>query len=148
MRHALILAAIAALAAAPALAKEEPAAEAPAPTVLPLDAAQTIGDAEVACTGIGQTRADPKWATFPVRLEFANPRAEYLVGAIVTVSDARGRGLFTVSCDAPWVLLRMPPGSYRVSATLTGAPNARPRSAPISPPRSGQTRVVLTFPDA
>jgi hypothetical protein len=148
MRSALILAALASLAAAPCLAKTEAHDDWSPPVGLTLDQPRTIGDAEVACTGIGQTRADPQWARFPVRLEVANRAAEYLVGSVVSVADARGRHLFTVSCDAPWLLLRLPAGSYRVQARLTGAPNAAPRSATITPPRTGQSRIVLTFPDA
>ena len=148
MRPVLILAASLALTAGGASAKDADSLDWSAARTLPLDQPQYIGEVEVACTGIGQTRADPQWRSFAVRLEFANRGAEYLAGAIVHLADARGRPLLTVSCDAPWVLLRLEPGSYRVQARLTEAPNAAPRSASISPPRSGQSRVVLTFPDA
>ena len=34
---------------------------------LPIDRPTTVGGVEVACTGIGQTRTDPKWPAYPVR---------------------------------------------------------------------------------
>jgi hypothetical protein len=114
---------------------------------LPPDQGVVVNGVEAACTGIGQTRNDPQWAAYPVRVEFANGRAEYLVGAVVSVSDATGAPLLSVSCDAPWVLLKLAPGDYKVFARLTGSA-AQPRSAAVRSPRSGQVLVVMRFPDA
>jgi hypothetical protein len=148
MRPALILAACAALFAGPAIAKTEVPTEAPAAaTALTLDQPVDVNGITVACTGVGQTRADPQWQTFPVRVELANARAEYLVGATYTVTDTHGRVLLSVSCDAPWLLLKLSPGAYRVHAVLTNG-DGQERSAPVSPPRTGQARFVLTFPGA
>lgn len=118
-----------------------------APVALTVDAETTVGGVEVACTGVGQTRAEARWTTYGVRVEFSNALNEYLVGGAVTVRDRAGRELLNVSCDAPWVLLRLPRGDYRVEGRLLDSP-ARPRSAPFSPPAKGQMRLVLQFPDA
>lgn len=117
-----------------------------AATVAPLDQVVTVGGVEVACTGIGQTKSDPRWLEYPVRVEFSNAGAEYLVGAVVEVADTRGRTLLTVSCEGPWVLLRLKTGqSYRISAVLTESPAAGMRSSAVTV-RPGQQRVVLQFP--
>lgn len=116
------------------------------PTVVPVDAATQVNGVDVACTGIGlAAREDSRWAAFSVRVEVSNARNEYLLGADVTVRDRTGRSLVEVHCDAPWVLLRLPPGAYRVDAAVAGA--GAPRSAPFSAPDKGQLRVVLQFPD-
>lgn len=117
------------------------------PVVLVPDAAASVNGVELACTGIGQTRDDARWLAYPVRIEFSNARNEYLVGAAITVRDAAGRELVNASCDAPWILLRLPKGAYRVEGRILGS-SAKPRSAPFASPASGQLRVVLQFPDA
>jgi len=118
-----------------------------AAAVLPVDSPTVVNDVALACTGIGQTRDEARWRDYGVRVEFSNARNEYLTGAAVVVRDAAGRELINVSCDAPWVLLRLPPGAYRVEGRLLESA-AKPRTAPFSPPASGQLRVVLQFPDA
>jgi len=119
----------------------------PHPVRLPVDAPTTVNGVELACTGIGQTRADTRWEAYGVRLEFSNARNEYLTGGAVVVRDARGRELVNVDCDAPWILLKLPKGAYRVEGRLLESA-AKPRSAPFIAPASGQLRVVLQFPDA
>jgi hypothetical protein len=116
-----------------------PAGAADAPTI--------VNGVDLACTGIGQTRKDTRWEAYGVRLEFSNARNEYLTGAVVVVRDARGRELVNVACDAPWILLKLPKGAYRVDGRLLESA-AKPRSAPFRAPASGQLRVVLQFPDA
>ena len=115
---------------------------------LPTDGSTTVGGVEAACTGIGQTRNDPRWAQYAVRVEVSDARTNYLADAVIAVSDSRGRQMLRVFCDSPWVLLDLPPGAYTVRATLNSVPTARPRSAAIRAPARGQLRVVLQFPDA
>ena len=113
---------------------------------VPLDGEITVGGVGGGCTGIGQTKDDPKWLTYPVRIEFSNPRREYLADADVEVATARGRPLVSVSCEGAWVLLRLPPGSYSVRAKLN---NSKTPAATIKvrAPAHGQARAVVVFPD-
>ena len=118
------------------------------PSEVKLDQTATLGGVEVACTGIGQTKADPKWQAYPVRLEFATAQQTYLAGEEVTVLDGKGRPQFDLTCDGPWVLMKLPAGvAYRVEAKLTDQ-SAAPRSGTVKAPKQGQVRFVLTFPDA
>jgi hypothetical protein len=117
------------------------------PRVLPVDGETTAGGVPVACTGIGQTRLDPKWAAYGVRVEVSNAANEYLVDAAITVRDRKGAEVLSVSCDAPWILMKLPPGAYRIEGRILNSA-AKPRSATFSPPASGQMRLVLQFPDA
>ncbi|RAK51125.1 hypothetical protein DJ017_19355 [Phenylobacterium soli] len=80
-------------------------------------------------------------------MEFSNALNEYLGGGSVTVKDRKGAEVLSLSCDAPWILMRLPAGTY----TIEGQPvdsAAKPRSAPFTPPKTGQMRLVLQFPDA
>ena len=138
------------LAAAVALAAALGAAgAASADTVrVKLDDSTVIGDVGVACTGIGQTKNDPKWHAYPVKVEFADAQRAYVSGETVTVSSPKGDELLTVSCEGPWVLLKLPTGgAYKVQATLSER-NTAPESIVVKTPAHGQAEFVITFPDA
>lgn len=117
------------------------------PQAVSLDTDLTIGAVEVGCTGIGQTKHDPRWAAYPVRIEFANAQSLYLSDATIDLANASGAPLASISCEGPWILLKLPAGRYTVHARLNGS-TAKPRSASFSPPAKGQMRLVLQFPDA
>src|SRR5690242_11935112 len=90
------------------------------PTRIPLDGSTTLGGIDVGCTGIGQTKDDPKWQAYPVRVEFADPHQAYLANETVTLADSKGHELLQASCEGPWVLLKLPVGkSFKVTASLT-----------------------------
>ena len=130
--------------AAAALALASPAVAQPAGVVnLPVDRPTTVQGVEVACTGIGQTRDDPSWLAYPVRVEFSDRDNAYLGAGQITVLSA-GKPVLSVRCDAPWILLKLPAGAYTVEGSVPGA-QAQPRSARFQPPAHGQMRVVLQF---
>ena len=129
------------------LALGAPAAHAAPALVLTVDTEAIVNGVELACTGIGQTREEARWQSYAVRVEFSNARNEYLVDGAIAVRDSAGRELLSVRCDAPWILLRLPKGAYRIEATLPGSV-AKPRSAAVASPAQGQMRVVMQFPDA
>ena len=145
----LMLGAVVAL-AAPSLAMSAenpaPADQAPA-QILPVDQITTVQGVEVACTGMGETRQDARWRSFPVRVEFSNGKAEYLTDAEVRLTTDKGKPVLNVSCAAPWVLLKPTAGAYTVFARLLDSA-AKPRSAQFKTPSQGQIRVVIAFPDA
>ncbi len=146
MRASTALAALASICALSGSATPS-AAEPPAPVALPVDAASEVGGVDVACTGVGaDARSDARWATYTVRVEFSNGLNEYLTGGAVKLSTAGGQEMLSVTCDAPWVLMRLPEGRYHVEANIPGT-TAAPRSATFSAPDVGQLRVVLQFRD-
>jgi hypothetical protein len=112
---------------------------------LPMDAPIKLGNVETVCTGIGEGKNDPRWHAYPVRVEFVDVSARYIAGAHVSLSDVAGAPLAEFDCSGSWVLLKLPPGLYTVSARLT-ASTAAPAVAKFQPPQTGQTRVVLRFP--
>ena len=143
-----LLAAAAALIAAPALAS--PSADQPGsrePVQIALDTTQVVNGVEIGCTGIGQTKLDPRWKAFPVRVEFSNAKAEYLANSALTLFDQAGHAVASVSCDGPWILMKLNKGTWRVEGWAPGS-SAASRKVTVKPPPSGQSRVVLQFPDA
>ncbi len=113
---------------------------------MPMDAPITDNGIETVCTGIGdEAQSDPRWKTYPVRIEFSNGGAQYLSGVHLTLADSEGKTLTSIDCAGAWVLFRLAPGQYRVSATLLSQPGAPPRSVTIAPPATGQKRFVIQF---
>ena len=138
---------IAALVAAPLVLTAPAAADvATEPTVVALDSETSVGGMPVACTGIGQTKLDPRWSSYPVRVELSDAQDKYVADGAITLRDAHGKTLLSVQCAGPWILLKPAPGAYTVEGWLPGV-SAKPRSARFKPPAQGQMRVVLKFPD-
>jgi hypothetical protein len=118
------------------------------PVRVPLDTQTTVNGFGVACTGIGQAKAQPRWRDYPVRVEFADAVHDYLAGETVTLSPKKGAAMVSITCNGPWLLLKPPDKeTYRLDAKLTER-NTHPQSALVRSPDLGQARVVLTFPKA
>ena len=112
---------------------------------LPMDNPTTIDGVQTVCTGIGSAQDDPQWKAYPIRVEFSNDKAQYLAGVHIAMTQG-GKTRAAFDCAGSWVLFKLAPGSYKVTATLTGQGGGAPRSATFSPPASGQKRVVIQFP--
>jgi hypothetical protein len=78
-----------------------------------------IGGVETVCTGVGSAKDNPAWSAYPVKLVFANSAGEDLAQIHVAVMQA-GKPVVETDCDAPWLLMKLPAGSYNVSATMPG----------------------------
>ena len=114
---------------------------------MPMDTPVTMNGVETVCTGIGdEAQADPRWKAYPARIEFSNGGAQYLSGVHLSLASAGGKTITTLDCAGAWVLFRLPPGNYKITANLLGQQGAAPRSITISPPASGQKRFVIQFP--
>ena len=116
----------------------------PALTVTALavqDQPVTIGGVETVCTGVGSAKDNPAWSAYPVKLVFANPSGEDLAQEHISVMQG-GKPVVETDCDAPWVLMKLPPGQYNVAATI----GARTGNASFSTSGSGQKTVTITMP--
>lgn len=111
---------------------------------LPPDEPVVVNGLDLACTGVGEdARNDPRWTAYPVRIEFANADAQYLSDAVLAVATADGEQLFEVTCDSPWVLAKLEPGKYMLTAIYEGIVKTEKFTAP----KSGQGRFVVRFPE-
>lgn len=80
----------------------------------------TISGVETVCTGTTtDVRADPQWRAYPFHLEVAGKDGQYLGDEKVTVSG-NGHSV-SVQCSGPWVLMKLPAGSYKVSLDVPEA---------------------------
>ena len=115
--------------------------------VLPMDVPTKFGAVEAVCTGVGSAKDDPKWASYPIKLEFSNGGAQFLSGENVKLMNQTGQQLAEFDCPGPWVLLQLPKGSYSVTASIPQQ-SLGPKSAKFEMPATGQKRVEIQFPAA
>lgn len=82
--------------------------------------------------------------SYPLAIELVRNNAgkqEYTADAQVRVVDRGGRPVFEAKADGPFILVRLPPGAYRVQASLDGQAIEKP----VSVKATGSTRAVLVF---
>jgi hypothetical protein len=79
---------------------------------------------------------------YNLHLEFAYaPEGEYLSEVQVDINDARGNNLLSTRTDGPWLLARLPAGSYTVKATYGGV--TRSQQVTVG---GGKRHLVMRFP--
>ena len=126
--------AAAALASTAALAAEE----------LTNNEPKAIDGIETVCDGISlNDRNDAKWRAYSLRMEFAGKGGQYLGGETVSL---KGDEIdVSVTCQGPWVLMKLPAGSYHISADV---PDAGHKEMNVRVPASGQAVAMFSFPNA
>ena len=108
---------------------------------LPFDSPVSMRAMEAVCTGIGaDARNDPRWAAYPLRIEIVGRAGEYLGQATVDLMQ-NGEAILSARCGGPWLLLRVPPGTYDVTAAVENIS----KTARATVPMTGQGRVVIRF---
>ena len=88
--------------------------------------------------GVGEDSRDEilrQGQDYNLKLVFAQKDGAYLADVRVSVDDARGATLLDAKSSGPLLLARLPPGTYRVSASLDGNGKVRSRACPA--PGSG-----------
>jgi hypothetical protein len=94
--------------------------------VAPLPEAKSQGSLIYITGGVGKEEAQAmKQAarTYPLSLEFVHhalPRDEYLADVSVLIKDHAGRTVLDTVSDGPFLLAKVPPGKYTVTATVNG----------------------------
>ncbi|HUO99506.1 MAG TPA: hypothetical protein VMU01_12615 [Rhizomicrobium sp.] len=111
---------------------------------IPMDKPVDVSGIETVCTGIGSAQDDPRWKTYPVRIDFSNKKHEYVSDADVVLSKADGTALAQFFCPATWVLFKLPAGDYQVKATVAPGPGGT-ATMKFTAPAKGQKRVILVF---
>jgi len=110
---------------------------------LPFDSPVSMRAMEAVCTGIGaDARNDPRWPTYPLRIELVGRAGEYLGQATVTLTQ-NGEAIISARCGGPWLLLKVPTGAYDVSAEVENLT----KTGRVTVPATGQGRLVLRFPE-
>jgi hypothetical protein len=79
--------------------------------------------------GLDEAKAVERMArNYPLTLEFlvkAQPRAEFTAAVKVIVTDHTGKVVLDTLCEGPFLLARLPPGRYTVTAEQAGETKTR-----------------------
>jgi hypothetical protein len=87
----------------------------------PNDTVQTSANGlRYACTGIGESKFDPQWEAFPLKLVAAAAGGGYLGDFTATIEDGAGATVFDAHCLAPWMLVELPAGRYTATLIARG----------------------------
>jgi hypothetical protein len=112
-----------------------------------LDIPLKKGGIQAVCTGIGSAQQDSRWATYPIRVVFSNRASQYIVGEHVVLSKA-GKKEMVLDCGAPWILFKLPEGTYSLNATLPDEAGVLARGATItSKAGASRQRIGIMFPE-
>lgn len=96
-----------------------------------------------ACTGIAESREDPRWADFPLKLVFATAERRYLSDVQVVIADRDRARVFEARCEVePWLLIDLPPGDYFATAR---ALDQQQKTYRITVPAGGQQQYDFRF---
>jgi hypothetical protein len=101
----------------------------------------TGGVADDAAAAFKQARAD-----YPLAIELVQKsggKNEYTAGAQVQVTDMAGNVVFGAPAEGPFMLVRIPPGQYRVRGTLNGRSVEAP---PVTVGAQGGVQATVVFP--
>ncbi|HYG45532.1 MAG TPA: carboxypeptidase-like regulatory domain-containing protein [Bordetella sp.] len=111
------------------------------PAALP--AAQQQGQVQYVMGGFGHDESEAIKAassSYPLALTFAATQGgAYLANVQVAITDAQGKAVLSTTADGPYLLVKLPPGQYRISARFNG--NEQTRQVTLS----GQGTVRQTF---
>jgi hypothetical protein len=108
------------------------------------DTPMTQNGIETVCTGVGSAKDDPRWSAYPVKIVLATPGGANLANAHITLAKG-GKPLVQTECDAPWILVKAPAGSYTATASLIGG-SGQSHSANFTTSGSGaQKEITIMF---
>ena len=101
------------------------------------------GKAPYVCTGIGESKDDPRLTSFPLKVVFATNSGALYTDVNVRIEAEGGAPVLETFCDGAWLLVQLPFAKYRITAT-----DQRKTSRSCSVVVSGrQTTCTLKWPD-
>lgn len=94
------------------------------------------------CTGVGESKDDPRWKAYPLKLMFAGSGRAYVSEVKVEIRDSNAQSVLSVNCDGPWLLVRLKAGKYNVVASAEGGGT---KTTSVNVPEQGQVETVMRF---
>ncbi|HEX5394426.1 MAG TPA: hypothetical protein VFW68_14170 [Rhodocyclaceae bacterium] len=114
----------------------------------------SAGNGEVSAIGVsilsggvgldGQEEMRRAAKSYNVHVLFASRQGAYLADIPFTVTDHKGRQVAASTSEGPWLYLKLPPGSYQISASLHGASQMRKVKVGVG---AAPMSVNFLFPD-
>jgi hypothetical protein len=89
---------------------------------------RTAQDRRYVAGGIGLDESGKMKAEagdFPLSITVASKSGSYLADSRITIEDARGTAVLDTKLEAPYLLVDLAPGKYKIEATLQGQRQTR-----------------------
>ncbi|NEX17852.1 MAG: carboxypeptidase regulatory-like domain-containing protein [Halochromatium sp.] len=80
----------------------------------------------------GRSEIEAVQDQYSLKLVFAYTNGDFLAEVKVVIRDAAGNTLVSTDADGPWLLVKLPAGSYQVAATVDGETKTEQVSVPAS----------------
>ncbi len=107
------------------------------------DTELTYQNTPYVCTGVGESKEDARWKAYPLKLIFTAAGRAYVAEVSATIKDSSGNVVLETTCDAPWLLAKLKPGRYSITASADGGGS---KTASLTVSSSGQQQFVIRFP--
>jgi hypothetical protein len=108
------------------------------------DQVMSSGSVKFVSGGVGEDSAERISALskdFNLKLLFAQKDGHYLADVAVTISDAQGKKVLEAISEGPWLLAKLAPGKYQVTAAFGGESFTRATTIPAS----GQRELIFRW---
>ncbi|QVQ27900.1 carboxypeptidase-like regulatory domain-containing protein [Achromobacter deleyi] len=108
---------------------------------------QHQGSVEFVSGGIGIDESEAMKAAsrdYPLALTFAAQRdgkADYVANVAVAIQDAQGKSVLQATAEGPYMLVKLPAGNYKISATYNGQAQERE----VSVQNAGTARAMFEW---
>ncbi len=94
------------------------------------------------CTGVGESKEDPRWKIYPLKLMFTGSRRAYVSEVKIEIKEASGKIVLKTDCDGPWLLVKLKAGKYSVWASAEGGSS---QTITVRVPETGQNELAIRF---
>lgn len=113
---------------------------------MPIDQETTVNGIQAACTGVGdQQENNARWRQYPVKVVLSGTGHQFFAGETVSVTKGDGTQVAQMTCNGPWVLMKLEPGAYHATVDLPGHPA---KTVAFTAPSRGQREVNVVYTGA
>jgi hypothetical protein len=110
---------------------------------MPIDQETSVNGIQAACTGVGdQQENSARWSAYPVKVVVSGSGHQFFAGETVSVTRSDGSKVAQMTCNAPWVLMKLEPGAYHATVDLPGHPA---KTVAFTAPSRGQREVNVVY---
>jgi len=110
---------------------------------MPIDQETSVNGIQAACTGVGdQQENNARWSAYPVKVVVSGTDHQFFSGETVRITGSDGQQVAQMTCNGPWVLMKLQPGAYHATVDLPGHGT---KSVAFTAPQSGQREVNVIY---
>jgi hypothetical protein len=110
---------------------------------MPIDQETSVNGIQAACTGVGdQQENSARWSAYPVKVVVSGTGHQFFSGETVSITGGDGQQIAQMTCNAPWVLMKLQPGAYHATVNL---PGHGAKTVAFNAPSRGQREVNVVY---